>query len=185
MAKEFHINQHHVTYIRALAKTKDEIIIHGSGQIFSCNDSDPRIRVYGEKGIELVSPAIRDSDFHRTFRSGFDEREDISIGKYRAIYRKDDKLPKTPEEIIEAFYKQENDMIRNQVKPQKQASNILVIEPDKQTSEAELKAKEEAELKVKQQAEEKAKEDVNIEIKAKNNVPKGGKKTPPKRNIKK
>ena len=183
MAKEFHINKNHIKYIKALAG-KDEIIIHGSGQIFSCNDSDPRIRVYGEKGIELVSPAIRDSDFHRTFRSGFDEREDIAIGKYRAIYRKGDKLPETPEEVIEAFYKQENEMIRNQVKPKKEPSNILVIEPDKpELSEAEIEA-----IKAEQDA--KWKTDLEAEVKketteVKKNVPKGGNKTPPKRDTKK
>ena len=75
MATKFNITPVHVTHVQSLLRVKDEVIIHGDGHIFACDDSEDKMRARDEKrkGV-LISKAMFGSNHHREFNSGFDER---------------------------------------------------------------------------------------------------------------
>jgi hypothetical protein len=135
MATIFNINDTHVKYLRIILKTKDLAIIHGDGQIFSCNDEETT-KVRGEKGGRTITLAQKDSEHHREYNSGYDEFERTAIAKFRAVYRKGDALPETPEEIIEAFYKQVDGDTRERmgIKAAK-ASNVFNVDEGEKKEE--------------------------------------------------
>ena len=168
MATRFNINERHIKYIRALLKISDIVIIHGDGHMFHCK-ADNLVKYRDENGnSDMIPLALKGSNHHKTFNAGFDDFEATSIAKYRAIYRKGDELPKEPEDVIEAFYRQVNDNIRDQMSlHDKPKSGVFKLDDEDQAKkdaekaaqEAEEKAKAEAELKAKQEAEDKAKKD--------------------------
>ena len=90
----FNVQDVHVSRIAKILESQDIVIIHGDGSMFSGKD------------------AMLGSEHHREFNSGVAEinrNEVISRSKFRAIYKKGDVLPTTPQDIIKEFY---NDQAR-------------------------------------------------------------------------
>jgi hypothetical protein len=168
MATRFNINDRHVKYIRALLKNNDVVIIHGDGHMFASKNSDI-VKYRDENGkIEDITRALKGSNHHKTFNAGFDDSEATSIAKYRAIYHNEDELSKKPEDIIEAFYRQASDNIREKMSvhnPTK--ANVFKVDEDTEEdnkaslakAEAAKKAAKKAELKAQTDAEAKAEEE--------------------------
>jgi hypothetical protein len=94
----FNVKEIHVSRIAKLLDSGyDEVIIHGDGSMFA-----------GRNGQLFDGKSHKDgSDHHKTFNSGAEEinkNDMVSRAKYRAFYRKGDKLPKDKNEIISTFY---------------------------------------------------------------------------------
>jgi hypothetical protein len=120
MATRFNINEKHVQYVRALLNgnkyqdPKEIVIIHGDGHIFASSEND-KTDYQDENGKRESLPlAFAGSNHHKTFNSGFDDFENTSIARYRAIYRKGDKAPESVEDIEKAFFDEANKSLVDQ-----------------------------------------------------------------------
>lgn len=137
MATRFNINKKHVQYVRALLNgnqyqdPKDIVIIHGDGTIFA-SSKDDKADFQDENGKRESLPlAFVGSNHHKTFNSGFDDFESVSIAKYRAIYRQGDEAPETVEDIEKAFFDEANKSLVEQNKStETRQSNIFRLDED-------------------------------------------------------
>jgi hypothetical protein len=94
----FNVKEIHISRIAKLLDSGyDEVIIHGDGSMFA-----------GREGQLFNGKSHREgSDHHKTFNAGAEEinkNDMVSRAKYRAFYKKGDKLPKDKSEIISTFY---------------------------------------------------------------------------------
>ena len=130
MATIFNVNAKHVQYINHLLKSKDLVIIHGDGTIFSSNfDELEKTRDKDGKVVSLPAAQVG-SNHHREFNSGYDVNEATAKASFRAVY-KSGKGPATPEEVVKAFYEQVNNelMDKTTVKNTTQ-SNIFKLDAE-------------------------------------------------------
>ena len=110
MKTRFNLTRQHVINIRTLLNGytdgavvvpgKDIVIIHGSGQMFACNDNE-LVKSRDDDGRIIIIPAaLAGSNHHKQYNSGYDQsREAAGVAAYRAIYRKGDKLPESVVDI--------------------------------------------------------------------------------------
>jgi hypothetical protein len=176
----FNINKQHVLIIKSLFNpikaNRDEVIIHGDGMVFACN-YDQKAEVRTESGKKEMTIAQKDSLHHSTYNSGFNEYEKTANAKYRAVYHKGDKLPDTPDDIINAFFKRTQEDLKEKT-GMKEApiSNILSLDDETDILQAtpEVKADSEKDNLRNAEAEPKKEEQPDPEVKAEEKVIKKG-----------
>ena len=129
MATYFNVKDVHVRMIKQLLQGKDIVVIHGDGTIFACNANETETTRDDTGKVITLPVAHIGSKHHGTFNSGFDTNEQTAKASFKAVYRKGDAGPGTPDEIIEAFYKNVKSDLDNkvEVKDVKQA-NILKLD---------------------------------------------------------
>lgn len=155
MATKFNINEAHVRYVRTLAKQFDLVIIHGDGTIFHSNDDEIQDFI-DENGKRIQIPvAQKGSNHHKVYNSGFDDFEATSIAKYSATYHKGENLPKTPQDIVDAFFRQAESNLRDNMEMHI-GKNTGVFKVEDEPTEAELKSKAKADAKAEKAAAEEA-----------------------------
>jgi hypothetical protein len=125
----FNVQPIHVARIKAYINAgHSPIIIHGDGHMFA-----------GKLAQE-------GSDHHKEFNSGVAEinkDEVISRAKFRAVYKKGDELPTTPEDVIQEFYDNQARELQNITKAEINTgfSNAITIsDPELESDEPAKKA---------------------------------------------
>jgi hypothetical protein len=137
MATRFNINKKHVQYVRALLNgnkyqdPKDIVIIHGDGHIFASSENEKADYQEENGKRESLPLAFAGSNHHKTFNSGFDDFENTSIARYRAIYRKGDEAPETVEDIEKAFFDEANkSLVEQNSAAETRQSNIFKLDDE-------------------------------------------------------
>jgi len=145
MATRFNVKPQHIKYVKALITGSekfgrppmDEVIIHGDGQIFASMNHE-KVDYRDENGKRsVITKSQFGSRHHRQFNGGFDDAEATSIARYFAVFHPGDKLPETPEDLIQAFYEQQNkELEENNQAVVKTGANILTLEDEEEKAPA-------------------------------------------------